>query len=447
MRKALKVLAGMTAVAGLLFLGSIVFNGTVNAFSADKPKTIDARETKTAHSLFTQGRKIFRYDTFGDEAFWGGTLGLHKAIEGEKLGGVGAGVSPKTALALGLKVDANALPPKVVAAVKAGKVDLDSPATTVALLKMNAVVGVKGFFAKDGSLASVGITCAVCHSTVDDSFAPGIGNRLDGRPNRDLNVGAIVNAAPNHAPLRSVLGVDEDTLGKVLASWGPGRFDASVFLDGKAFRPDGKTGAVLIPPAYGLAGVNLHTYEGWGSITYWNALVANLEMHGQGNFTDARLDDAKKFPIAARLGLGHVRSEKDLISSKLPALQVYQLSLTSPVPPKGSFDAAAAARGKDVFMGQGKCASCHMPPTYSEPGFNMHTPQEICTDSFQADRSPDGLYRTTPLRGAWSHPKGGYYHDGRFPDLLAVVDHYDQCFDLGLSASQKSDLVQFLKSR
>jgi cytochrome c5 len=443
-----RTLAVSAVAAVLALLLGMIFNGTRAAFSASGPPTTrDAQQAQTADALFRQGRKVFRYATFGDQAFWTGSLGLQKAIEGSKLGGVGAGVSPKTALALGLKVDSAALPANVVAAIKAGKVDLDSPATTLALLKLNAVVGVKGFFDHGGSLTAVGVTCALCHSTVDNSFAPGIGKRLDGWPNRDLNVGAIINAAPDHSAITNLLGIDDATLGKVLNSWGPGRFDAEVLLDGKAFRPDGKTGAVLIPAAFGLAGVNLATYTGWGTVTYWNAFVANLEMHGMGNFHDVRLDDATKFPVAAKNRLGHTTHANDLVSGALPALHFYELGLKAPTPPKGSFDPAAAARGKVVFNGQGRCSSCHMAPTYTEPGYNLHTPAEICTDSFTADRSPTGMYRTAPLRGLWAHAKGGYYHDGRYPNLLAVVQHYDSCMNLGLSSGQESDLVQFLKSR
>jgi hypothetical protein len=437
------------SVAGtVLFLCAIIFSGAPAASSAGtQPPSGDAYEATSASKLFLQGRQIFRYDTFGDQAFWGDALQLQKAIEGAELGGVGKGISPMSALALGLKVDSTALPKSLVAAIKAGKVDLNSPATTLALLKLNAVVGVKGFFNSGGSLRAVGITCASCHSTVDNSLAPGIGRRLDGWPNRDLNVGAIIAAAPDHSVLTSLLGVDETTLEKVLAAWGPGKFDAELPLDGMGFRPDGTTSAVLIPAAYGLAGVNLATYTGWGTVTYWNAFVANLEMHGQGNFYDPRLDDASRFPIAARARFGHVTHNPDMVSSALPALHYYQLALRAPSPPAGSYDPAAAARGKAVFDGQGRCSSCHMPPTYSEPGYNLHTPSEICTDSFTADRSPTGMYRTTPLRGLWARAKGGYYHDGRYPDLMAVVDHYDSCFKLGLSAGQKADLVQFLKSR
>ena len=251
-------------------------------------------------SLAEQGKNIFRNDTFGDQDFWGDTLQLNKAIEGAQHGGVGPGVSPATALAVGLKVDQDALPPALVKQISAGKVDLNDPAVTLALLKLNAVIGVTGFFNPDGTLKSMGIQCALCHSTVDNAFAPGIGHRLDGWANRDLNVGAIVGLSPNLQPVADVLGVDVPTVKTVLASWGPGKFDAELFMDGKAFRPDGKSAATLIPPAFGLAGVNLHTFTGWGSVPYWNAFVANLEMHGKGNFFDPRLDDAAKFPVAAQ---------------------------------------------------------------------------------------------------------------------------------------------------
>src|SRR3954451_2476925 len=337
----------------LLLLGGVIFNGTVSAFSAQS----SAKQRQSASSaLFQQGRQVFRYDTFGDEAFWGDALQLNRAVAGAKNGGVGPGVSPKAALAVGLKVDAAAIPPPVAGAIKAGKVDLDDPKTTLALLKMNAVVGVKGFFTKKGQLSSMGITCALCHSTVDNSFAPGIGNRRDGWPNRDLNVGAIVSLSPNKKPITDLLQVDAPTVDKVLASWGPGKFDAELFLDGKAFRPDGKSAATLLPAAYGLAGVNMHTYTGWGSVTYWNAFVANLEMHGQGRFWDPRLNDPVKFPIAARNGFGDVRSDHDFITPKLASLQVYQLAIPAPAPPPGSFDAAAAGRGKAVFTTAG-CAT------------------------------------------------------------------------------------------
>jgi hypothetical protein len=401
-----------------------------------------------AQSLLEEGRQTFRYDTFGDEAFWGDTLKLHQAIAGAANGGVGPGVSPKTALSVGLKVDADAVPASLAADLKAGKVNLDDPASTLALLQINAVVGVTGQFDNDGQLTAVGIQCALCHSTVDDSFAPGIGRRLDGWPNRDLNVGAVINLAPDLSSVAALLGVDEATVRQVLMSWGPGKFDAELFMDGKAFRPDGKTAATLLPPAFGMAGVNLHTYTGWGSVTYWNAFVANLEMHGKGNFFDPRLDDANQFPIAAKNGFGHVKTppEADRITPKLAGLHLYQLALVAPRPAAGSFDAAAAMRGDQLFEGKAKCATCHVPPLYTEPGWNMHTAAEIGIDDFQAMRAPDKRYRTTPLRGLFSHMKGGFYHDGRFPTLLDVVNHYDSFMSLGLTESEKNDVVEYMKS-
>ena len=392
-----------------------------------------------ATSMVTDGRQTFRYDTFGDEAFWGGTLKLHQAI---------ATVSPKTALAVGLKVDVDALPPDLQNKIAHGQVNLDDPATTAALLRINAVVGVTGFFDANKQLSSIGIQCALCHSTVDDSFAPGVGHRLDGWPNRDLDVGTIIGLSPDLSAVDNVLGVDDATTRAVLKSWGPGKFDAELILDGKAFRPDGKSGATLIPPAFGLAGFNLHTWTGWGSIPYWNAFVAVLEMHGVGNFFDPRLDDAAQFPVAAKNKFGHVvvSSDDDRVSSKLPALQVYQLALAAPTPPAGSFDPSAAKRGDALFEGKAKCVTCHAEPIYTEPGWQMHTGAEIGIDDFQSSRAPDKRYRTSPLHGLFAHAKGGFYHDGRFATLMDVVDHYDQTMSLGLSAAEKADLVEYLKS-
>ena len=402
--------------------------------------------TRDARNMLSAGRHTFRFDTFGDEGFWGGTIRLHEAIEGSRFGGVGPGVSPRAALAVGLKVDVDALPAALIQSLKSGQVNLDDPATTLALLKLNAVVGVTGFFDPTGTmLRSVGIQCALCHSTVDDSLAPGIGHRLDGWANRDLNVGAIVGLAPDQSAVATLLRVDEGTVRKVLAAWGPGKFDAELLLDGKAFRPDGKSAASLIPPAFGLAGVNLHTWVGWGSVTHWNAFVATLEMHGKGTFFDPRLRDASQFPIAARAGFDDVRNDPDLVSPKLPALHLYQLALVAPKAPAGSFDSEAAARGKQVFAASG-CASCHVPPTFTEPGWNLHSPTELGIDDFQANRAPAKGYRTAPLRGLWTHRKGGFYHDGRFATLLDVVNHYDLQFGLHLSAEEKRDLVEYLNS-
>lgn len=398
-----------------------------------------------ALNLFEQGKDIFRFDTFGDESYWGGQLGLHKTIAGSANGGTGPGLSPAAALSLGLKVDADALPQEIKDNLKNGKIDLNDPAITLALLKLNAVVGVKGIF--DGSkLSSIGISCAFCHSTVDNSFTKGIGKRLDGWPNRDLNVGEIVAFSEDLKPIATYLGTDTATVKKVLKSWGPGKYDAELNIDGKAFRPDGKSAATLIPAAYGLAGVNLHTYTGWGSVPYWNAYVGILQMHGHGNFFDPRLDDQNKFPLAAKNNLGHTTTDNDLITSKLPALHFYQLSIASPKPPEGSFNVSAAQSGETIFNTKAKCATCHVPPLFTEPGWAIHKADEIGIDDFQAMRSPTEGYRTTPLKGLWARSKGGFYHDGRYATLEDVVEHYNDHFKLNLSSNEKSDLVEYLKS-
>jgi hypothetical protein len=331
-------------------------------------------------------------------------------------------------------------------------VNLEDPAVTVELLRANAVVGVTGFFQTNGVLRSIGIQCALCHSTVDQSFSTAaiprgaIGARLDGWPARDLNIGAIIAFAPTVKPFADLLGVDEAMVRRVLMSWGPGKFDAELILDGKAFRPDGRSAATLMPAAFGLAGVNLHTYTGWGSVTHWNGFVANLEMQGRGIFWDPRLNDAQRFPIAAKAGFGNKRSNPDLITSKLAALHFYQLAIPAPRPSPQSLDREQVAAGRELFTGKARCATCHVPPIYTEPGWNMHTPDEIGIDSFQADRSPDRRYRTTPLGGMMAKAKGGFYHDGRFPTLLAVVNHYDAHFRLGLTDAEKTSLIAFLQS-
>ncbi len=405
----------------------------------------DAVIDDNAQRLLREGRQIFRYDTFGDEAFWGDALQLHRAIAGEKHGGVGPGVSPKTALAVGLKVDLDALPTALQRQLRAGQVNLDDPATTLALLKLNAVVGVTGRFNPDGTLGSLGVQCAFCHSTVDDALAPGIGHRLDGWANRDLNVGAIVSLAPTLKPFTDLLGVDAPTVKQVLASWGPGRFDAELDKDGRAFRPDGKQAGTLIPPAFGLAGVNLHTWTGFGSVPYWNTYVGATEMHGSGTVFDARLRAADQYAVSARSGSHNTRGVPDRLTAKLAALHFYQLSIPAPKAPAGSFDQVASARGKVLFEGAARCATCHVPPLFTEPGNNLHAPGEVGVDAFQADRSPTHMYRTAPLAGLWSHQKGGFYHDGRFATLIDVVNHYDSLFSLGLTDQQKKDLVEYMK--
>src|SRR5436190_7429757 len=390
-----------------------------------------------AGELVEQGRQIFRFDTFGDEEFWGNTLKLHRAIAGSRFGGIGPGVSPLTALAVGLKVDSEALPADLVESIRRGRLDLADPANTLALLRLNSVVGVTGFFNPQGMIQSIGIQCALCHSTVDDSLAPGIGRRLDGWANRDLNVGAIVALAPDLSTVANLLGISDATLRAVLNGWGPGKFDAGVLIDGKALPPSG--GPTLIPPAFGLAGVNLHTWTGWGSVTHWNAFVANLEMHGKGTFYDPRLNDPVRFPIAAANGFGNVRNHPDLISGKLAALHFYQLAIPAPTPPKGSFDREAAGRGEMLFKTKARCATCHVPPLFTEPGWNMHRGDELGIDNFQADRAPDRHYRTAPLKGLWTHQRGGFYHDGRFAALRDVIDNYNAVKSLGLTGPEVAD--------
>ncbi len=285
-----KKVGAAVALLAVISMGAMALRREAAAQERDNRTKVDV-VLDNARPTILEGRRTFRFDTFGDEAFWGGTIMLHQAIAGSKLGGVGPGVSPSTALAVGLKVDVDALPASLRNDLAHGKVNLNDPATTIALLQLNSVVGITGFFDANGQIQSMGIQCALCHSTVDDSFAPGIGHRLDGWANRDLNVGAIVALAPNLTVLTNLLGVDVKTVQSVLTSWGPGKFDAELLLDGKGFRPDGTSSAVLIPPAFGIAGVNQGTWTGFGSTTYWNALVANLEMHGVGTFYDPRLNN------------------------------------------------------------------------------------------------------------------------------------------------------------
>ena len=449
------------AVVALLFVGLSWKAGVVHGVAANRITTtpsvapFDARIRANAQQMLEEGRQTFRFETFGDEAFWSDGLGLDRAIAGEKNGGVGAGVSPKAALALGLKVDMDALPAALVEKIKAKSVNLDDPATTLALIKLKSVLGVVGTFDAAGKMTKVGLTCAVCHSTVDDAFSAGIGHRLDGFGNRDLNPGAIIAATPNVSLVAKTLEVDLATVKKVLASWGPGRFDAILDKDGKGMRPDGKQAGTVIPNAFGLAGVNNHTWTGgWGDVTYWNAYVANTELHGKGTFHDVRLSDKTKYPVSARTGSWNLRNTPDLITSKLAALQVYQLLIPAPPPPAGSFDADAARRGEALFVGKARCATCHVPPLFTEPGWNTHKPSDIGIDDFQASRSPDGTYRTAPLKGLWTYDKAnghgaagpGFYHDGRFKDLNEVVAHYDTFLKLSLTAEQKRDLIQYLKS-
>ena len=443
------VAAMVLAVAAYSQTAPAVETGVAPKAAVVRALATDSTIVENAKTLLEKGRAIFRFETFGDEAWWTDTIQLHKAIAGDRHGGIGAGVSPATALAVGLKVDIDAIPRNIQQHIRLGKVDLGDPALTLTLLELDAVVGVKATLGDDrNGIRKLGVTCALCHSTVDDSFAPGIGHRLDGWPNRDLNVGLIVSLAPNLQPIADLLQTDVPTVKTVLNSWGPGRYDAWLDKDGKAFRPDGGQAGTLIPPAFGLAGVNLHTWTGSGSVPYWNAYVAATQMRGTDvTFFDPRLSDPVQYPVAARSGSWDTRgSDPANASAKLDALHFYQLSIPAPTPPAGSFDAAAAERGKALFVGKAQCAGCHVPPSFTEPGYAIHKPEEVGVDSFQADRSPTHGYRTAPLAGLWAHQKGGFYHDGRFATLGDVINHYDRLFGLSLSAAEKQNLVHFLLS-
>jgi hypothetical protein len=368
----------------------------------------------------TDGKSIFRFDTFGDEQLWTDVLQMQHAI---------ATVSPAKALSVGLKVDVDALPPSVIDALKAGQVDLNDPAVTIQLLKLNAVVGVVGkVVGPNNNLATVGITCALCHSTVDNSFAPGIGKRLDGWPNRTLNVGAIVALSPAITDKAPFL------------SWGPGKYDARfhIFDGTNLIQINSPTIPVVIPPAFGLQGVGFETFTGDGPISYWNNYVAVTQMGGHGSFSDPRIGVS-------------VTQTPDLVTPKLPALLQYQLSLQTPPAPSGSFNRAAARRGATLFNGAAGCATCHKPPSFTDvlsgpdPSVPfLHDPSEIPTDPAYAARTATGKWRTTPLRALWQHPP--YFHDGSAADLLAVVNRYNLRFSLGLTDRQKADLVEFLKT-
>ena len=368
--------------------------------------------------LIASGKDIFRFDTFGDETFWTDTLRMHEVIR--------SAVDPTTALSVGLKVDTDSLPPAVVQGIQNGSISLTSPATTVALLKLNAVVGVKGTVTSVNGqdvLTRVGITCALCHSTVDNSFAPGIGKRLDGWPNHDLNPGAIIALSSALTPAQKA----------VYNSWGKGKYDAR-------FNFDGLNGPSVIPPAYGLKGVTSVTYTGDGAeLAYWNRYVAVTQMHGHGSWVESRATPPE-----------NVQNPPDMVTAKLAALQAYQLSIQSPPPPAGSFDAAAAARGRVVFDGSGQCASCHVGSRFTDAPGRLHSPTEVVSEpepnnapSF-ASRSATKMYRTTPLRALWQHAP--YFHNGLATTLEGVVDLYNTRKTLNLTAQQKADLVQYLMS-
>ncbi len=396
---------GMSA---LTFAAACVAKPATDNPGQQTPTGAGAVADDMSPEALASGQRIFRFDTFGDEQFWTDTLHLERVIQ--------QSVDPTTALSVGLKVDMDALPAEVVQGIQQGKVDLKSPATTVTLLKLNAVVGVQGTVitvnGKD-TLTRVGITCALCHSTVDDAFAKGIGHRRDGWPNRDLNVGAIIALSPAVTPAQKA----------VYTSWGPGKYDPR-------YNIDGKNTPLVLPPAYGLRQVKNETYTAEGPISYWNAYVAVTQMHGHGNFSDPRL------------GIRIVQTP-DMVTSKLAHLRAYQHSLQVPAPPPGSFDVAAAERGRATF--DGACANCHVGATGTDNNSGtLHAPAETGMDAAYANRTANKAYRTTPLRALWQHAP--YFHDGSAATLADVVAHYDRVRRLGLAESQRRDLVEYLKS-
>jgi hypothetical protein len=386
----------------LLLLGTLMI-GCGDDNNAATPPTTDKSPCAT-----TDGQCIFRHDTFGDEQLWTDVLRLQDVVNT---------LPPKTALAVGLKVDAEAVPADVLASA-----DLDDPATTVALIGLDAVVGVRGTV-ENGHVTRIGITCALCHSTVDDSVTAGIGKRLDGWPNRTLDPGAIIALTPGLPTFTAKLDVPNDAAVTALNSWGAGRYDAR-------FNQDTESHPVMIPPAFGLRDVALETFTGEGPVSYWNAYVAVTQMGAHGNFKDDRI------------GLD-IQQSPDRVTPMLPALREYQFSIAAPTPPAGSFDATAATRGKTLFEGQAGCASCHSGASFTDAP-KLHAPSETGMTADEARRSATGMYRTTPLRGAWQHPP--YFHDGSAATLLDVVNHYDQVLNLGLSEMQRSDLEQYLRS-
>jgi hypothetical protein len=411
----------MRLVGAVAFIYVLFMAFTVSGLSPDERTALVAQQDEVTRK---EGLEIFRYDTFGDEQLWTDVLKMHEVIPS---------VDPATALAVGLKVDVDALPPAVIDALRAGQVDLKNPAVTIELIRLDAVVGVRGTV-EDGTLTKVGVTCALCHSSVDNSFAPSIGKRMDGWANIDLNVGAIVALSPT---------LDDATKAEFRA-WGPGKYDPRhhAFDGNNIISLNSPSIPIVIPPIYGLRGVGFETFTADGPISYWNAYVGVGQMGGQGNFSDPRI------------GLT-ITQTPDLVTSKLPALLAYQLSLRAPKPARGSFNADAAERGKDVFRNEARCASCHQGPTMTDVLNNafrgdkdaepfLHEPANVGQDAAYAMRTATGKYRTTPLRGLQQHPP--YFHDGSAPTLADVVDHYVRLFGLNLTPGQKTDLVEYLKS-
>ena len=400
----------LTTLAAAIQLAACTGEDSTN-LAAPRPEDALASQTSFSPATLREGKTTFRFDTFGDETFWTDTLRMHEVIR--------TSVSPATALSVGLKVDVDALPAEVIAGIKNKTIDLNSPATTVALLKLGAVLGVIGQVDASNTLTRVGISCAFCHSTVDNSFAPGIGSRLDGWPNRDLNVGAIIALSPTPTPAQKL----------VYNSWGKGKYDPR-------FNIDGKNIPVVIPPAFGLRHVKREIYTGDDIVSYWNAYVAITQMHGHGRFVDPRIGVS-------------VNNPPDLVSSKLEPLRAYQFSLDAPDAVAGSFDHKAAQRGRAVFNGVARCAACHLGDALTDVNAKrLHTAAEVGQDPAYALRSATKLYRTTPLRGLWHPPQltGPYFHDGNAATLEAAVAHYVQLKGLTLTPQQQADLVQYLKT-
>ena len=410
----------LIGAAALVFvlIAAIAITGSAQATSAQTNGTFSRANEGGPREL---GKTIFRFDTFGDEQLWTDVLRMHEVLPA---------VDPATALKVGLKVDVDALPPAVVGALQRGEVNLADPRITLDLLRLDAVVGVRGVVSDTGQLTKVGITCALCHSTVDDSLAPGVGKRLDGWANTDLNVGAIVALSP---------ALDAASKAE-FRTWGPGKYDPRHHaFNGTSIIPlNSPSLPVVIPPIYGLRGVDFETFTGDGPISYWNSYVGVGQMGGQGSFSDPR--------IAL-----FIEQTPDLVTPKLEALLDYQLSLRTPKPPADSLDRQAVARGRNLFRGQARCSSCHRPPNFTdvvaEPDRRvplLHDPAEVGMDPRYADRSATRQYRTTPLRGLLQHPP--YFHDGSARDLAAVVEHYDRLFGLNLNGAEKGDLIEYLKS-
>jgi hypothetical protein len=400
----------LIVVAATTFMLALTF-----AISGTLSEARDDESRGNSHD----GRAIFRFDTFGDEQLWTDVLRMHEVM---------STVSPATALSVGLKVDIDSLPQNIIDALAAGQIDLNNPAVTTELLRLNSVVGVVGNVSDNGRLTSVGITCALCHSSVDNSFTKGIGRRLDGWANTDLNVGAIVALSPALDP----------ALKAEFNTWGPGKYDPRhhAFDGTNIIGLNAPSLPIVIPPIYGLKKVGFETFTADGPISYWNSYVGVSQMGGHGSFIDPRI------------GL-HIVQEPDLVTPKLPALLDYQLSLRTPTAPAGSFDRAAAARGRQVFHDEARCATCHSGPAFTDVLTGptvpfLHEPSEVGTEQVYAERTATKKYRTTPLRALWQHAP--YFHDGSAKDLPAVVDHYNRLLSLNLTAAKKADLVEFLKS-